>query len=251
LNPKYDAWGNVLGVYNSTNQPINESTIGNRFLFQGREYSWKTGLYYFRARWYDPVTGRWLSNDPIGISGGLNQYVFCNDDPVNWIDPLGLSFYSQEEVMKILQNLRWGYAVDELTPLSGISKLIRGMQHHFYIPGVMGDLVLGITHSGHTWDVPGCGLMSSYEAANYFAGYSGGYIGFGAYQGVRLGGMLFASANCYGGGRNLGLESWRDEQSLPALEKGKRAAEQCRIDQSRQYRKLPLIIRIILGPVIF
>jgi RHS repeat-associated protein len=87
---QYDAWGNVLGVYDSSNQPINESSIGNRYLWQGREYSWKTGLYYFRARWYDPVTGRWLSNDPIGISGGLNQYVFCADDPVNCVDPTGL-----------------------------------------------------------------------------------------------------------------------------------------------------------------
>lgn len=58
-------------------------------LSQGREYSWATGLYYFRARWYDPVTGRWLSNDPIGISGGLNQYVFCANNPVNRTDPLG------------------------------------------------------------------------------------------------------------------------------------------------------------------
>ena len=40
-------------------------------------------------RWYDPVTGRWLSNDPIGISGGLNQYVFCNNNPVNFRDPFG------------------------------------------------------------------------------------------------------------------------------------------------------------------
>jgi RHS repeat-associated protein len=42
-------------------------------------------------RWYDPVTGRWLSNDPIGISGGLNQYVFCENDPVNSTDPTGLA----------------------------------------------------------------------------------------------------------------------------------------------------------------
>jgi RHS repeat-associated protein len=63
-------------------------------LWQGREYSYKTGLYYFRARWYDPVMGRWLSNDPIGISGGLNQYVFCANNPVNFRDPLGLIYYS-------------------------------------------------------------------------------------------------------------------------------------------------------------
>jgi len=41
-------------------------------------------------RWYDPVTGRWLSKDPIGISGGLNQYVFADNNPVNFRDPLGL-----------------------------------------------------------------------------------------------------------------------------------------------------------------
>ena len=36
------------------------------------------------------MTGKWHSNDPIGISGGLNQYVFCGDNPVNFVDPDGL-----------------------------------------------------------------------------------------------------------------------------------------------------------------
>ena len=60
------------------------------YLFQGREYSWATGLYYFRARWYDPVTGRWLSNDPIGINGGLNQFVAFDNNPVMLTDAFGL-----------------------------------------------------------------------------------------------------------------------------------------------------------------
>ena len=80
---KFDAWERVLAVYDQNNMPLRESAFGNRFLWQGREFSWKTGLYYFRARWYEPITGRWLSNDPIGISGGLNQYVFCGNNPVN------------------------------------------------------------------------------------------------------------------------------------------------------------------------
>jgi RHS repeat-associated protein len=90
---RFDAWGRVLGVYDGQGTPLQQSAIGNRFLWQGREYSWATGLYYFRARWYDPVTGRWLSNDPIGISGGLNQYVFCGNNPVNFVDPWGLARY--------------------------------------------------------------------------------------------------------------------------------------------------------------
>jgi RHS repeat-associated protein len=89
---KYDAWGNVLGIYDGSGTPIThqQSTIKNRYLFQGREYSWATGLYFFRARWYDPETGRWLSKDPIGISGGLNQYVAFDNNPVMLRDPLGL-----------------------------------------------------------------------------------------------------------------------------------------------------------------
>ncbi len=88
---RYDAFGNVLGVFDANGQPLPSSGIGNRYLFQGREYSWATGLYNFRARWYDPLTGRWLSNDPIGISGGLNQYVAFGNNPVMFVDPWGLS----------------------------------------------------------------------------------------------------------------------------------------------------------------
>jgi RHS repeat-associated protein len=83
----FSAWGEVLST------TINSSllTISSlRYLWQGREYSHATGLYNFRARWYDPVTGRWLSKDPIGLEGGLNLYVFCDDDPINWRDPWGL-----------------------------------------------------------------------------------------------------------------------------------------------------------------
>jgi RHS repeat-associated protein len=92
---QYDAWGSVLNVLDSSGNPIQnrQSQIQNRFLWQGREYSWKTGLYYFRTRWYEPVTGRWLSQDAIGIAGGLNQYVFCADSPVNFVDPFGLDWF--------------------------------------------------------------------------------------------------------------------------------------------------------------
>ena len=60
-----------------------------RYRFQGREWSAVTGLINFRMRWYDAVTGRWLSKDPIGLSGGLNLYVFCGVDPANGVDAFG------------------------------------------------------------------------------------------------------------------------------------------------------------------
>lgn len=83
----YDAWGNVQSAVGN-----GQSAVLSRFLFQGREYSFATGLTNFRARWYDPATGRWLSKDPIGLEGGLNLYEFCGDDPVNYRDPWGFAW---------------------------------------------------------------------------------------------------------------------------------------------------------------
>jgi len=85
---EYDAWGRTT-VFDVNGNELMESAFGNRYCFQGREIEWTTGLYYFRSRWYDPVTGRWLSKDPIGISGGLNLYAFCGNNPVNFVDPMG------------------------------------------------------------------------------------------------------------------------------------------------------------------
>jgi RHS repeat-associated protein len=87
---RYDAYGNTT-ILSSILSPLTASHFGSRYMFQGREYS-TSGLYNFRARWYDPKTGCWLSNDPIGISGGLNLYEFCGNNPVNFRDPTG-EFY--------------------------------------------------------------------------------------------------------------------------------------------------------------
>ena len=86
---RYDAWGRV-SVFDEVGAPLTESAIGNSYTFQGRQHSWATGLTHFRARWYDPITGRWLSKDPIRIRGGLNLYAAFVNSPVMYTDPLGL-----------------------------------------------------------------------------------------------------------------------------------------------------------------
>ncbi|MBX3169377.1 MAG: RHS repeat-associated core domain-containing protein [Candidatus Eremiobacteraeota bacterium] len=48
------------------------------------------GLYYARQRWYDANLARWLSQDPIGFSGGLNLFGYTGQSPTNWVDPSGL-----------------------------------------------------------------------------------------------------------------------------------------------------------------
>ena len=77
----YDSFGNVLLDTAPGFQP---------FGFQSGLYDPDTALVQFGARWYDANTGRWLSKDPILLEGGLNLYVFCGNDPVNYADPWGL-----------------------------------------------------------------------------------------------------------------------------------------------------------------
>ena len=92
----YDAWGNVLS------EEIAEGAAelrAVRYRFQGRERSAATGLANFRMRWYDAITGRWLSKDPIGLSGGLNLYAVCGNNVLIVTDPYGLCAKSTGLVM--------------------------------------------------------------------------------------------------------------------------------------------------------
>jgi len=86
-NWQYDAWGNVISKYVA---PSAVALASIRYRFQGREWSAATGLINFRMRWYDTETGRWISKDPIGLSGGLNLYAFCKNAPILYADVLGL-----------------------------------------------------------------------------------------------------------------------------------------------------------------
>lgn len=64
--------------------------VGNVLRFAGREYDSETGFYFNRARYLDPQTGRFVSEDPIGVVGGINLYSYAGNDPVQKRDPTGL-----------------------------------------------------------------------------------------------------------------------------------------------------------------
>ncbi|MFC1604872.1 RHS repeat-associated core domain-containing protein [Planctomycetota bacterium] len=79
-NLSYDSFGALSG-----NQVSN-----NNYSFTAREQDFETGLYYFRARYYDPVTGRFLSEDPLGLNAGINLYIYALNNPIRYTDPTGL-----------------------------------------------------------------------------------------------------------------------------------------------------------------
>ncbi len=73
---RYSAWGNATRDAGSDDYRS----------FTGKEYD-ATGLIYFNARYYDPMTGRFLTEDP--ARKGISWYLYCNNNPVNAIDPKG------------------------------------------------------------------------------------------------------------------------------------------------------------------
>ena len=62
---------------------------GNPLLFTGREHDSETGLYYYRARYYDPEIGRFITEDSLRFEAGVNFYAYCSNNPIRFNDPTG------------------------------------------------------------------------------------------------------------------------------------------------------------------
>jgi len=78
----FDSFGNTTASTGSLTNPLR---------YTGREFDSETSLYYMRARYFDPATGRFLSEDPITFTGGINFYRYAKNNPGNLVDPFGLN----------------------------------------------------------------------------------------------------------------------------------------------------------------
>ena len=78
---QYDAFGNGI---------CQEEGISNRIRYTGQQYDGVTGQYYLRARYYNPIVGRFLQED-VYQGDGLNLYAYCGNNPVRYYDPSGYS----------------------------------------------------------------------------------------------------------------------------------------------------------------
>ncbi len=112
---RYDAFGKPVAQGGS-------SPLTNAYTYTGRELD-ASGLYYYRARYYLPSAGRFLTPDPIGLRGGLNAYTYVGSNPVNYTDPFGLRAGSAlAPAAPVLGGLQPG----DITPIMQVGEFLRG-----------------------------------------------------------------------------------------------------------------------------
>lgn len=97
LNDHLGSTAALTDVNGTVTEQLNYDSFGNsggssrtRYVYTGRERDPDTGMLYYRARFYDPQIGRFISEDPIGLAAGPNQFAYVNNRLPNATDPTGL-----------------------------------------------------------------------------------------------------------------------------------------------------------------
>lgn len=87
---QYTAFGEET-IYNAYGEAVESSIVGNPWRFAEKRVNQKSGLILFGLRFYDPVAGRWISQDPAGFIDGPNLYAYLHNNPLNHLDRFGLA----------------------------------------------------------------------------------------------------------------------------------------------------------------
>ncbi len=131
-------------------QTSSSGSLTNPFQYTGREFDSETSLYYYRARYYDPVSGRFLGEDPIAFGAGTNFYSYVSNNPIRLTDPLGLS---DRDVQRILAACK--KCTEKLTAAG----------ERFNSTGALGGFLNNLISSvtlGHIWS--GCDRQANLAA---------------------------------------------------------------------------------------
>jgi RHS repeat-associated protein len=131
---RYEPFGSTQGN--------NPNPVPNSLQFAGREYDVETGLYYDRARYLDPTLGRFISEDPLGLGGGLNAYAFVGNDPVNGWDPSGMRCHDWSIHQEKFRDKFIHFALGDLVAVGS------ALTHARRWRATMWGALLGLAHEG-------------------------------------------------------------------------------------------------------
>ena len=182
----YDAWGNCTISSETTSYDVANA---NPIRYRGHYYDDDTGLYYCNARYYSPKWRRFISPDdtayldPESVNG-LNLYCYCNNDPVNFVDPSGHEWY--DVLGWIGLGLAAAAAIVLTAGLAGavIGGIAGGIIYGaaigtlaFGAVGAVGGAVGGLVYDAVNGNTPGTSVWSWAKAGFGIGSISGAVIG--------------------------------------------------------------------------
>lgn len=218
----YDAFGKTAvhtdagadGIWLTGDDSTQASSVyHNPYMFTGRRYDEESGLYYYRARYYNAELGRFLQPDPIGYYDSMNLYQYCENNPVNWVDPLGL----------YTKNKNGGYDWNLQDTQGFVNRAVRayGKSYKHHGMNKKYDIQTGKTRP-NTYIILKSGskketqILDSNQFGNYLAGYMNRYrFGSLGWLGTRLKGNRLKTGSFF---------KREDEESIEMINRGARDA---------------------------
>lgn len=192
----YESFGKIRSVKDAIGNDIASSPlVKTSFTFTGREWDEESGLYYYRARYYDPNIGRFIQRDPHpGVIGQPvthnSKFIYGNNSPTNFVDPSG--------------QLAWFIAIPLMSALAGaisggIFAAIQGGDILAAIgSGAIGGLVTGTGAVVGIWAAGGVAAIGT--TAGMLGGALGGGLSGGLFGALTGGGIESIVLGMVGGG---------------------------------------------------